>query len=606
MKKSRLFSNLISLQEFLHKFDVKLTYFILPVILSFVAAFLEGVSAGLLVPLAKGVIAMDFSFAREAPILKTVLLQFSHFFKITNSFIFILLVIFVFSAVLLKNIFQYATSLAMGYQVRNFSHNMRRKIFNRYLSFGKTFFDRNSEGYLHNLLMDFTNIVSQKLIELNSALNNCFMLIVYVILMLLISYKLTLLLILISPIFYYVVGKIIEKIKFTSRFYASSRGNLSKKISNILSIIPLVKAYTNEKEEEKEFEGISKEVASLEFSMDKKYNLITPLQEIIILILMLLLISAVAFIVVKKKESLAGFLVFFYIMKRATVAFGVLSNFRAQLSVISGPLAEISKVFDNKDKFFVPEGKRQFESLQRSINFSNLPFSYIKDVQVLKDVTFSIEKGKITAIVGPTGAGKSTIINLILRFYDCAPVSIFMDDVDIREFTFDSLRAHMALVSQDILLFNDSIRKNIVYGLDRNISEEALTEIMKKARLFDFVMNLPEGLNTLIGDRGVKLSGGEKQRVAIARALLKGSEILFLDEATSALDTKTELLIQQAIEEAIRGRTVIVVAHRLSTIKNADKIIVIEQGRLVEQGNLNELLDKKGKFYQYWIEQKFY
>ena len=164
----------------------------------------------------------------------------------------------------------------------------------------------------------------------------------------------------------------------------------------------------------------------------------------------------------------------------------------------------------------------------------------------------------------------------------------------------------MALVSQDVLLFNDTLKNNIIYGLNRQISEEELTEIAHKARLHDFIIKLPRKFDTYIGDRGVRLSGGERQRVTIARALLKNTEILILDEATSSLDSKTEKLIQEAISEAIKGRTTIVIAHMLSTIKNADRIVVIDDGRFIEEGTLAALLDKKGKFYEYWHEQEFY
>jgi len=211
----------------------------------------------------------------------------------------------------------------------------------------------------------------------------------------------------------------------------------------------------------------------------------------------------------------------------------------------------------------------------------------------------------MTAIVGPTGSGKTTIVNLLLRFYDCPPDSIFIDGVDIRKFSLKSLRQHMALVSQETLLFNDTLRANIAYGID-NISDKQIMDVIEKARLYDFIMKLPQGLNTLIGDRGVQLSGGEKQRVSIARAILKGSEILILDEATSSLDTRTEKLIQEAIEKAAENKTVIAIAHRLSTIKNADKIVVIEDGRIIEKGLMQDLLARKGKFYRYWQEQKFY
>jgi ABC-type multidrug transport system fused ATPase/permease subunit len=231
-------------------------------------------------------------------------------------------------------------------------------------------------------------------------------------------------------------------------------------------------------------------------------------------------------------------------------------------------------------------------------------FGYKEGRDVLRGLSFTVEKGTVTALVGPTGAGKTTIISLLLRYYDCPPETVFLDDTDIRDFTSASLRSHMAFVSQETLLFHDTLRANITYGLG-SVPEDRLEDVVTRARLRDFVRSLPQGLDTLIGDRGVKLSGGEKQRVSIARALLKGADILILDEATSSLDSKTEKLIQEAIEEAIRGKTAIVIAHRLSTIRNADKIVVIEDGRCVEEGRLEELLAKKGRFAEYWEEQKF-
>ena len=209
------------------------------------------------------------------------------------------------------------------------------------------------------------------------------------------------------------------------------------------------------------------------------------------------------------------------------------------------------------------------------------------------------------AIVGPTGSGKTTLISLLLRFYDCPSSSILVDGVDIKEFNIKSLRNHIAFVNQDVMLFNDTLRNNIIYGFREEISDDVLLEVIRKARLDDLLNKLPDGLDTLIGDKGVKLSGGEKQRVAIARVLIRKSEILILDEATSSLDSKTEAFVHEAIDEAVKGKTSIVIAHRLSTIKNADKIVVLEDGKIVEHGSLNALLKKKARFYSYWAAQKF-
>ena len=286
--------------------------------------------------------------------------------------------------------------------------------------------------------------------------------------------------------------------------------------------------------------------------------------------------------------------------------FNVFNNIKVTLARLKPPLKELAKIFDDKDKFYVIDGSKTFSGLQKGIEFHNLKFSYTPEIPVLKDINFFVEKGKMTAMVGPSGAGKTTLISLLMRFYDCPSGSIVIDGEDIKNFTLKSLREHISLVSQEVFLFNETLRYNMAFGLDREIKEVELIDVATKARIYDFISRLPNRFDTQIGDRGVRLSNGERQRIAIARALLKGSEILILDEATSSLDTKTEKLIQQAIDEAIKGRTAIVIAHRLSTIKSADKIVVIEEGKFIEEGSLTELLNKKGHFYKYWEAQKFY
>ena len=607
IKNTKFYLTASKFKDFIQKTDIKFAYFAIPALLSLGSAFLEGIGIALLLPLVKGIFQEDFSFVTEIPAIKTIINWFPEAIYRSNTFIFAFLLGSVFVATVSAIIMRYFANITVSYQLRKFSDKLRRLIFNRYLSFGKLFFDRNNLGYLHNILTAFTNQIATELRELQQVFNQLFALMVYLVLMFFISYKLTLLSLFILPILSYSSKWLIKKIRKTSGVYASLYKKLNESIFNILSCLPLVKIYAREDKEKEEFSQLSNNLYKIELSLDKKNFLFGPIQEIVLLVSVLLLVSAISFMFVKEKAGeISGYLVFFYLLKKTANNFNIINLIKKSLAYTSGPISEILKIFDDKDKFFVVGGRKEFFGLERKIEFKNLSFSYTGKVTVLENITFSIDKGKTTALVGATGAGKTTLVNLLLRFYECPVSSIFIDGVDIREFSLGSLLKHIALVSQEVLLFNDTLRNNIVYGSDGKISEETLIEVLQKARLYDYVMRLPDKFNTYIGDRGVKLSGGEKQRLSIARALLKKAEILILDEATSSLDSKTETLIHEAINETIKGKTTIVIAHRLSTIKDADKIVVIEEGNFMEEGTLEELLEKKGKFYQYWEKQKFY
>lgn len=608
LKKTRIIYSLLSFFSLFKKTGIKYHYFLVAAVFSLIAGIFEGISVVVMIPLLKGIITLNFHASIQNKILEHFIRTVSPHLNLTNTMIFILLVVIVFLSALLKNIFQYVAQTSFAYLVRRFTNKLRAELFHRYLSFGKLFFDQTSVGYLQNLITDFPNLLSQKLFQTSAALTQTCFLIIYFTIMCFISLKLTFVIIITAPLFYFSIQWLIMKIQRTSDAHAYYYTLISKKIQNVLSCIPLVKAYANEDREERDFSHINQTVTDLEFSVDKKYILILPFQEMIMLIVMLFLISAMAFMVLKQGQEIGKFLVYFYILKKSINVLGGINNSIGYIATASGPISNITAIFESdKDIFFVKNGAENFEGLKKSIEIKNLNFSYPdNNTNALEGINLSIEKGKITAIVGETGAGKTTLINLLLRFYDCPPSTIFIDGTDIRRFAIKSLMAYMVMVSQEGLLFNDTLKSNIIYGLDRNVPTKELQQAIDKARLSDFINSLPQGMETLIGDRGTRLSGGEKQRLAIARALLKPADIIILDEATNALDTQTEKLIQEAISEAIKGKTAIIIAHRLSTIRNADKIIVIENGRLVETGSLNELLEKKNKFYQYWQVQKFF
>ncbi|GAX42407.1 ABC transporter, transmembrane region [Tolypothrix sp. NIES-4075] len=238
-----------------------------------------------------------------------------------------------------------------------------------------------------------------------------------------------------------------------------------------------------------------------------------------------------------------------------------------------------------------------FDLSIEAIAFVDVDFGY-DDKLVLQNITLTIERGQMVALVEASGSGKTTMADLLVRFYDPTAGKILIDKVDLRQYQLASLRSQLAVVSQDTFIFNTSVRDNIAYGLE-NVDDAAIEEAARLANAWEFILDMPEKFATKLGDRGVRLSGGQRQRIAIARALLRNPEILILDEATSALDSVSERLVQQSLEKLAVGRTVIAIAHRLSTIFRADKIIVLEQGRIVEQGGYQELITKGGKFWQY-------
>jgi len=598
------FSIIRQLFQLLRRINIQPWYFGVPVLLAIAAASLEGASIGLLIPMLTGFLSKDYSFIQDIPGLRWLVQLVTGSEPMRDRTLFIVLICVFVVVTLLKNILRFGATISMSFLAQRAGHHLRKQIFNRYLSFGKLYFDQTNIGQHATTLSQFTSQALGPVMMIDKFMQALFSLMAYFVVMWLISWKVTAIAIPLFLILHFAVRVMVLRIQQLSKSIAANTIALGQKVIEILSVIPLVKAYNTEDLERTHYTQISDQAARLEFRKVVFQNLIRPLQETITLFAILLLFSIMLYILVREGQTAAtSFLVYFYVIVNATNKFGVLTSFRGDLVNAHGAVEKVMSVFDDDDKFVVSEGRQTFPGLKKHIHFQNLHFSY-DDKEVLKGISFRVHKGELTALVGPTGAGKTTVINLILRFYDCSESSLLMDDTDIHDFSAESLRSHMALVSQETLLLHDTLRNNITYG-QGEVSEKELQSIIRRARLEEYVEGLPQGLDTLIGDRGVKLSGGEKQRVSIARALLKGADILILDEATSALDSKTEMLIQDAIDDAIKGKTAIVIAHRLSTIKHADRIVVLEKGKCVEEGTLEELLKKKDRFYAYWEAQKF-
>lgn len=583
---------------------IKPVVFLLPMLLSFLTAFFEGVSFGLLVPLIRGIFYSDFSFLWKYPAVAEFLNRI-HWLQGSdvNRGIFIMLCGGIFLSVFLKNLSQYFSLHLLDSSAMRFADQLRRITFRRCLSFGKLFFDQTGLGALTQMIMANSQKLMSVLISSNATLASFLMLIAYLILMAKISWQLTLVSLCIFPLVEASTKWIITRIKNNSISLSKQRRILSDRAANIIMGIPLVKACAREEEENKQFSMLSEQVWRKEAFLSKKQRIMPFVQEMLVTLVFMILIFAAAYLSSRNYLHAANLLVFFVLLRRSLTTAGSFGRLKASLAEAHAPAKEILNLLQEQDHFIILQGDKAFQGLKKEIQFKNLNFSYLPSREILHGVNFSISKGQSTALVGRTGSGKTTLVHLLLRFYDCPAGSILMDGEDIRNFTHESLRKRMTFVGQDTILFNDTIRMNVTYGVDHKVSETEIMEALQKARLEELIHKLPQGLKTIIGDRGVQLSGGERQRLALARAMLRNTEILILDEPTSAMDSKTEAKIQEAMEEAMKGKTTIMIAHRLSTIRHVDKVVLLENGEVKEEGAFTDLLEKRAQFFDYWEHQ---
>lgn len=377
---------------------------------------------------------------------------------------------------------------------------------------------------------------------------------------------------------------------------------INSQLESSVSGIRVTKAFVNNKLEEKKFDKYNNKyiVARKKvFDSMAKYfatsEFITDFSNIIVLI-------GGGIFLYYDMINFADYSLFIISINLFLQPINKLIFFTEQLENGSTGFKRFLEIIDEKEEY-EDEGKETLTSTKGHIEFKNVSFSYMDDSkEVLDNINFNIKEGESIALIGPTGGGKTTICHLIPRFYNIHEGEILLDNKNINDYTLDSLRSHIGIVQQDVFLFNGTIRENIAYGRS-DATEEEIIEAAKKANILDYINTLEDGFDTNVGERGVKLSGGQKQRISIARAFLKNPSILILDEATSALDNTTELLIQNALSELIKGRTTIIVAHRLSTIKNVDKILVVSNGKIVESGNHDELIKKNGIYHKLYSSQ---
>lgn len=600
----RVFSEWRTLGRLLRLTRTRVSPFAGSAALALAAAALEGLCAGLLIPVINGVLSRDASPVMRHSLWGVWLERLGRTGSAGTLRFFFFLIACIGAILVFKNLLSYTASVQVYRQVREFEHRLRREIYRRYLSFGKLYFDRHNAGQFYQTMGVYTLAVAQELANMHHLFYTASIFLVYLALMLMICWPLTVVVALACGAIYWVVRRLVVRMRRGSELYAASHAGLIRNLSNTLASIPLVKIYTAQRMEQERFDRSSRLVFSHNFALDRKKLLIEHAQEAILILMVIALGGFVTLFLFRRESDVGSLMVFVVLMRRFVLVSGGLSKTWASITSVRGPIRSIAEVFEDEGKSFVPDGSRAFAGLRDRIEFRGLDFSYgAGEEPVLRQVSFAAEKGRVTAIVGPSGSGKTTLIHLLLRFYDCPAGSILLDGTDIREFTHESLRSRVAFVGQDTLLFFDTIRANLLYGLDRGATDAEIAAAVEEAALGDFIRSLPEGLDTPIGDKGARLSEGEKQRLSIARAILKGAEIWILDEATNALDSTSERLVRETLSRAVRGRTALVIAHRLSTIRHADRVVVLESGRVAEEGAPGDLLARQGRFSRYWREQ---
>jgi len=504
----------------------------------------------------------------------------------------------------------YIFKVGLNYYITYYGHimgvmmqaNMRKDIFEHLQDLPFVFFDENKTGSLSsriiNDLMDISELAHHGPEDLFISL---VMLVGSFILLSMINLPLALIVFSIIPLLLFVAMKLRVRMEETFLETRVTIGEVNATIENSISGIRVSKAFNNR---ENEIEKFNKNNSKFQTAREKAYKVMAEFHvgsSFIIDFLNIVVLSAGGIFFFKGWINFGDFAAFLLYIGNFLNPIRKLINFVEQYQSGTSGFKRFTEIMDKEIEKDDP-GAKDIYNVKGDIKFNYVTFAYDDNKEILKDITFNIEAGKTVALVGPSGGGKTTICHLIPRFYEIEDGSISIDNRDIREFTRRSLRKNIGIVQQDVFLFTGTIFENIQCGRF-DATREEVYEAAKRANIHEFIMSLPEGYDTYVGERGVKLSGGQKQRISISRVFLKNPPILILDEATSALDNATELLIQKSLEELSKGRTTVIVAHRLSTIKNADEIIIMTDNGIQEKGKHQELLDKNGIYAQLYNSQ---
>ena len=517
----------------------------------------------------------------------------------------LLTVALVISTFLFKNAFNYFASQHLTKIKNGVLHDLREKMYDKIISLPISYYSEKRKGdVMARMLGDVNEVQNSFFIVLELIVKEPLTILFAIIAMMKISIELTLFVFIFIPLSGFIISKIGKSLKSKSQNVQKENGFLISIVEESLGGLKVVKSYNSEGYFKSIFNNSINKLLRINNSIGKKNNLASPLSEFMgILTIAILLWYGGNLVLVDKTLNGALFIVYL------GLAYGVLTPAKAISKAsyqVKNGLAAAERVFEIlevENTIVNKPNAIEKESFTERISIENINFKY-EEENVLKNFSLEVPKGKTVALVGQSGSGKSTIANLLTRFYDVQEGSVKIDGIDIKDMTLESLRDLMGLVTQDSILFNDSIKNNIRLG-KQDATDDEIIAALKVANAYEFVKDLPNGIETNIGDAGGKLSGGQKQRLSIARAVLKNPPIMILDEATSALDTESEKFVQVALENMMQNRTSIVIAHRLSTIQKADKIVVMHKGEIVEQGTHDELLALNGTYSKLVMMQSF-
>ena len=496
-----------------------------------------------------------------------------------------------------KNVFLYLKNISMTLVQYHLITEMRNRLYKHFNSQSLSYFHQNKSGELTSIIInDVANLRRALGTSFHQLLVEPINLLAFTVLLFIINWKLALISVVIVPISGITIMTIGRSIRRKSRRTASMIAGITNIITETFSSIRVVKAFAMEGYEVQRFFKETHKYFKLILRRAKLRLLASPITETLGVMMGVLLLWVGGMEVLSGKGlTPEDFLRFILLLFAMMDPLRKLSSVNVELQAGAASAERVFAILDTPPTIVDELDAVKIDTFKDKIQINNVSFKYESEDTVLKNISFEIEKGSAVALVGSSGAGKSTLADLIPRFYDVNQGAIEIDGQDIRHVTLNSLRRLMGIVTQETILFNDTIKANIAYG-QKDVDDKQVIAAATAANALEFIEELPEGLDTVIGEKGVKLSGGQRQRLAIARAIMKNPPILILDEATSALDTESERLVQEALGTLMTDRTVLVIAHRLSTVTNADKIIVLEKGQIKEMGTHDELIQKNGLY----------